>query len=118
MKWKVVPDTPGTRSKYTVTGLDGGKQFEIKRGYNDFYCLHSKLQERWPGIVLPIMPPKVQHLASYAIIVDEKMFYEFHIERHYLLQRLLRGLSKLDFIVDSEEFELFIQAKDDIDVGA
>ena len=112
----MVPDTPGKRTKYTVTGLDGGKQFEIKRGYNDFFCLHSKLQERWPGVVLPVMPPKQVQVNGF--VITDETYIDFYIERHYVLQRLLRGLSKLDFILDSEEFQLFIQPKDGVDVGA
>ena len=83
-------------------------------------CLSNKLTERWPGLVLPAMPPKELALAAatMSMTIDQKMIEDFYTERHYLLQRLLRSLSKLDFILDSEEFQLFIQANDGVDVGS
>ena len=75
----MTPETQGERTKYTVTGLDGGKQFEIKRGYNDFYCLLTKLQERWPGIMFPTLPPK--SWGGFGVMAENKTDAGFYTER-------------------------------------
>ena len=48
--------------KKFVTYQVGGDSLEnqITRRYSDFFALREKLQERWPGIYIPNVPPKKQ----------------------------------------------------------
>jgi PX domain len=41
-----------------VRGIDREGYFEGKRRYNDFNALRNLLVTRFPGLVIPILPPK------------------------------------------------------------
>lgn len=43
---------------YEVKGKDLQGEWECKRRYNEFFVLFECLQKRWPGILLPQVPPK------------------------------------------------------------
>lgn len=83
---------------YTVKGSDLQGEWECKRRYNEFYKLHDALTKRWPGIVLPLVPPK-QSLGNKEIV--------FLQERRFYLERFLRKLARYDFIINSQEFQIF-----------
>jgi hypothetical protein len=52
------PQDFGGHIVYVVKGVDLQGEWECKRRYNEFYILHDALTKRWPGIVLPLVPPK------------------------------------------------------------
>ena len=81
-----------------VRGRDLQGEWECKRRYNEFYTLYDTLIKRWPGIVLPQCPPKKAMGNKDIIFLQERRFY---------LERFLRKLSQYDFIINSEEFQLF-----------
>ena len=83
---------------YEVKGKDLQGEWECKRRYNEFYVLFECLQKRWPGILLPQVPPKK------AMGHKEQVFIQ---ERRYYLERYLRKLAKFDFVINSQEFQLF-----------
>lgn len=43
---------------YKVTGRDREGLFEGLRRYNEFFLLHETLRTRWPGVPIPVIPPK------------------------------------------------------------
>ena len=83
---------------YDCTGVDLQGGWECKRRYNEFHALHEALLRRWPGIVIPLVPPKKAVGNKGAAFVQERRFY---------LERFLRKMSKYDFIINSQEFQIF-----------
>ena len=83
---------------YVVKGKDNQGDWECKRRFNEFFVLYDALVKRWPGIVLPQIPPKKAMGNKDIIFLQERRFY---------LERFLRKLSQYDFIINSEEFQLF-----------
>ena len=83
---------------YVVKGKDNQGEWECKRRFNEFFVLYDALVKRWPGIVLPQIPPKKAMGNKDIIFLQERRFY---------LERFLRKLSQYDFIINSEEFQLF-----------
>lgn len=83
---------------YVVKGKDLQGAWECKRRYNEFYLLQEALCKRWPGIVLPQIPPKR------AMGNKESVFLQ---ERRYYLERFLRKMARYDFIINSQEFQIF-----------
>ena len=81
-----------------VKGVDQQGEWECKRRYNEFYCLYDTLRKRWPGIVIPICPPKKAMGNKDIIFLQERRFY---------LERFMRKICVYDFILNSEEFLLF-----------
>ena len=43
---------------YKVRGCDSAGAFEVMRRYKDFVALRKILVQRWPGCVVPSIPPK------------------------------------------------------------
>mmetsp|Transcript_20199 Transcript_20199/g.24959 ORF Transcript_20199/g.24959 Transcript_20199/m.24959 type:complete len:203 (+) Transcript_20199:81-689(+) len=83
---------------YNVTGSDLQGSWECKRRYNEFYLLQDALVKRWPGIVIPLVPPKKAMGNKEMIFLQERRFY---------LERFLRKLARYDFIINSQEFQIF-----------
>ena len=83
---------------YEVKGKDLQGDFDCKRRYNEFFILFECLQKRWPGILLPQVPPKKSMGNKEQVFIQERRFY---------LERYLRKLAKYDFIINSQEFQLF-----------
>ena len=92
------PQDHGGHIVYVVKGKDSQGEFEVKRRYNEFYLLQDCLQKRWPGILLPQVPPKKAMGNKDIVFLQERRFY---------LERFLRKLSAFDFIIDGEEFQVF-----------
>lgn len=96
----------GSHVSYTVKGIDNDGSFEGSRRYNDFFHFRNALVTRWPGVYFPPIPPKKK--------VGNKE-HKFLEERRYFLERFLRKLAKLDFILESEEFKIFSRLNGDIE---
>ena len=71
----------------------------IYRRFSDFYSLREKLVERWPGIYIPNLPPKV------AVGNLEKKVIE---TRTRVINDFCHKISKFKFIVDSEALQIFL----------
>jgi hypothetical protein len=54
---------------YTIKLL--GINQNIFRRYSDFFSLREKLKERWPGIYIPNIPPKI------LVNLKEMNFFKF-----------------------------------------
>ena len=94
---------------YTKDGVKGHTSYSLKgsrvpepliRTYKDFDALRKKLVERWPGIFIPNIPhkKKVGNKGKKIIGLRLKM-----------INRFLNKLSKLEYLFNSEEMELFLQ---------
>ena len=94
---------------YTKDGVKGHTSYSLKgsrvpepliRRYKDFDALRKKLVERWPGIFIPNIPhkKKVGNKGKKIIGLRLKM-----------INRFLNKLSKLEYLFNSEEMELFLQ---------
>ena len=83
---------------YNVTGRDLQGEWECKRRYNEFFLLQEALVKRWPGIVIPLVPPKKAMGNKDMVFLQERRFY---------LERFLRKIAKYDFVINSQEFQIF-----------
>ena len=92
------PQDQGGHIVYVVKGKDTNGEFEVKRRFNEFFLLQDCLVKRWPGILLPQMPPKKAVGNKDIVFLQERRFY---------LERYIRKLSAYDFIIEGEEFQVF-----------
>ena len=91
---------------YTSYTLKGSKLPEtLNRRYRDFDALRKKLVERWPGVFIPNIPHKK------TIGSTDKGTVELRIEQ---INRFLKKLSKIDYLFQSDEMELFLQNSSNI----
>jgi hypothetical protein len=86
------PQDNGGHIAYEVRGKDRLGAWDCKRRYNEFFLLHEILTKRFPGVPIPLVPPKQ------AIGNKDNTFIQ---DRTFYLQRFLRKLSRFDFIIES-----------------
>jgi len=91
---------------YDCEGVDKAGPWHGQRRYNEFFKLNEKLELRWPGLPLPILPPKK------AIGNKDAKFIN---ERRYFLERYLKKLSHFPCVIESKEFKLFSRPSADIE---
>ena len=89
--------------QYSLMGTD--IQEALKRRYSDFNALHEKLLERWPGIFVPNIPPKV---------VVGNLDADIIAYRIRLLNRFCLDLSNIKYLYESEEVKLFQSNSNDV----
>ena len=86
---------------FTSYTLQGSKLPEpLSRRYRDFDALRRKLIERWPGVFIPNIPHKK------TVGNKDKEIVGMRIE---MINRFLKKLSKIDYLFNSDEMELFLQ---------
>ena len=86
---------------YTSYSLNGSRVPEpLSRRYRDFDALRKKLVERWPGIFVPNIPHKKK------VGNKGKRIIGLRVE---MINRFLKKLSKIDYLFNSEEMDLFLQ---------
>ena len=86
---------------YTSYSLNGSRVPEpLNRRYRDFDALRKKLVERWPGVFVPNIPHKKK------VGNKGKRIIGLRVE---MINRFLKKLSKIDYLFNSEEMELFLQ---------
>mgnify|MGYP002631994768 CR=1 FL=1 len=91
---------------YKCKGSDSQGMWEGDRRYNEFHKLHEKLDQRWPGIPLPMLPPKKAIGNKDIKFINERRFY---------LERFLKKMSAFDYILNSQEFIIFSRPNGDIE---
>lgn len=92
---------------FTFYSLKGSHVPEaISRRYRDFEALRKKMVERWPGIFIPKLPNKKK--------VGNKG-KKISVIRVEMLNRFLKKISKIKYLLNSEELGLFLQ--NSINVG-
>lgn len=101
-----MPVEIGSHMEYLVKGKDRQGPWEGKRRFTHFYLLAEALNTRWPGVYLPRLPPKK------AIGRFETLFLQ---DRRYYLERFLRKLGTLDYIMKADEFVIFSRPNGDIE---
>ena len=93
-------------SGYTSYTLQGSKIPEpLSRRYRDFDALRKKLVERWPGVFIPNIPHK-KTMGN-----TDKEIVGLRIE---MINRFLKKLSKIDYLFNSDEMELFLQNSNNV----
>ena len=93
-------------TNYTSYTLLGTRIPEpLERRYRDFASLREKLVERWPGIFIPNIPHKK------TIGANDKEIIDMRIE---MINRFCLKLSKIGYLFNSEEVELFLQNSSDV----
>ena len=86
---------------YTSYSLNGSRVPEpLNRRYRDFDALRKKLVERWPGIFVPNIPHKKK------VGNKGKRIIGLRVE---MINRFLKKLSKIEYLFNSEEMDLFLQ---------
>jgi hypothetical protein len=85
---------------YTVCGILKREKFEIFRRYSDFAVLRESLAERFPGLYVPPIPSKK------AIGNTKQSFVE---ERCFLPNMFIKQLSRCPYLVESQEFLIFVK---------
>ena len=93
-------------TQYTSYTMQGSKIPEpLARRYRDFDALRRKFVDRWPGVFIPNIPHKktVGH--------TDKEIVELRIE---MINRFLKKISKIDYLFNSDEMELFLQNSSNI----
>jgi sorting nexin-1/2 len=97
--YKVVkPQLHGSHIVYHVQGADKQGPWDGIRRFNHFYSLYEALQKRFPGLLIPKLPPK-------KAIGNKEV--KFIYERKFYLERFLRKCARYDYLVNSEEFKVF-----------
>ena len=87
---------------FTFYTLKGTKVPEVlSRRYRDFDALRKKMVERWPGIYIPKLPNKKKVVGSKGKKIS--------MARVEVINRFLKKISKIKYLIDSEEMELFLQ---------
>ena len=88
-------------NQFTSYTLQGAKlQESLSRRYRDFDALRKKFVERWPGIYIPNIPHKK------IVGSTDKDIVGFRIEQ---INRFLKKISRIDYLFNSDEMELFLQ---------
>ena len=86
---------------FTSYTLQGSKLPEpLSRRYRDFDALRKKLIERWPGVFIPNIPHKK------TVGNKDKEIVGMRVE---MINRFLKKLSKIEYLFNSEEMDLFLQ---------
>ena len=77
----------------------------IYRRFSDFYSLREKFVERWPGIYIPNLPPKltVGNLEKKVIEMRTRVINDF-----------CHKISKFKFLLDSDELQIFLIRCNDV----
>lgn len=78
---------------------------EVTRRYSDFFALRAKLQERWPGVYIPNVPPKKAVGNTDIKVIDKRV---------RMLNLFCYKLSTLEYLFTSEEVKLFQSAGADV----
>jgi hypothetical protein len=103
------PEMYVTDPVYTKDGVKGYTSYTLKgsnvpetlnRRYRDFDALRKKLVERWPGVFIPNIPHKKK------VGNKGKKIIGMRIE---MINRFLKKLSKIDYLINSDEMQLFLQ---------
>ena len=97
-----IAETKQTQDNKTQYILKGKMCTEpLIRRYSDFFSLRQKIMSRWPGIVVPNLPPKILIGSS-----SDKTTIRI---RKRLLNNFCVDLVKKNYFLDSEEVKLFFE---------
>jgi len=86
--------------------MDKTGSWEGERRFNEFFKLREKLEQTWPGIPIPNLPPKKS--------IGNKDI-KFLNERRFYLERFLKKMSPYKFVLNSSEFQCFARPSSDVE---
>lgn len=86
--------------------MDKNGNWEGERRFNEFFKLKEKLEQTWPGIPIPNLPPKKS--------IGNKDL-KFLNERRFYLERFLKKMSPYKFVLNSSEFQAFARPTGDVE---
>ena len=86
----------GTFISYTLNGTDITEK--MSRRYSDFLALYEKLLQRWPGVYIPRIPPKLMTKNTSRKRIKRRM---------RLLNRFCLNLSNIEYLYTSDEVSIF-----------
>ena len=93
----------GTFISYTLNGTDITEK--MSRRYSDFHALYEKLLQRWPGVYIPRIPPKIMTKNTSRKRIKRRM---------RLLNRFCLNLSNIDYLYSSDETSIFKSTAQDV----
>ena len=93
----------GSFISYTLNGKNITEK--MSRRYSDFFALYEKLLQRWPGVYIPKIPPKLMTKNTSRKKIKTRM---------RLLNRFCLNLSNIDYLYNSEETNIFKGNSQDI----
>ena len=110
------PVKVGKITKYTVTGGDAAGEFTCQRRFNEFEALYGVLSTRWPGCYIPSIPEKG------GLPVDSKGVHtsnatsdsDFVEGRRILLEKFIRQLSQFNYLLESNECQIFFRGAGEV----
>ena len=91
------------KTLYHIKGDFIPNESQVIRRYRDFDTLHLKLIKNWPGIIIPPIAQKKYFSSS----TDQKVVNE----RIYQLENFLKISSGTPYLLEDEEFQLFLDPK-------
>ena len=99
------------KTLYHIKGDFIDKNNEIIRRYRDFDLLHIKLNQNWPGIIIPPIAQKKYFGSNDPQTINERI---------YQLENFLQISSKTEYLIQTEEMKTFlnknIQNSDDFQI--
>jgi sorting nexin-1/2 len=89
---------------YFTKGVDQkGFRWEANRRYNEFFSLREKLATSWPGLYIPWIPGK-------KLLGNRDV--KFIVERRYFLERFYMQMSRFEYLLYGQEWQIFCRPSD------
>lgn len=101
----LVKNTLGDYHEYPLNGRDSLGAIECMRRFSHFVDFHKCLQERFPGLYIPPIPPKAQ----------DKKKGDVLEERRYFLEMFLKDCIALPYLVGGVELQTFLRPVGEVD---
>mmetsp|Transcript_5691 Transcript_5691/g.9025 ORF Transcript_5691/g.9025 Transcript_5691/m.9025 type:complete len:169 (+) Transcript_5691:256-762(+) len=92
--------------EYHVKGQDSLGEIDVFRRYREFHHFRDLLFCRYPGLVIPSIPPKQ------ATGNKEDAFIE---ERMYFLDQFLKNVAATPYLASAPEVQLFLRPKNKVE---
>jgi hypothetical protein len=86
--------------EYKLVGEDSLGPFECQRRYRDFDTFRDLLTQRYAGLYIPPMPPKVMQGNQKEMIVEERQFY---------INEFVQEISTTPYLNQCEELQVFLR---------
>jgi hypothetical protein len=84
---------------YIIKGRDTIGNINVPRRYSDFFFLRDILKQRYPGMMIPPIPPKRMKGKSNEVVK----------KRHKHLNQFLKELASWKYLSASPELQMFLR---------
>lgn len=95
----------GDYHEYPISGRDSLGAIECMRRFTHFNQLHKVLQDRFPGLYIPPVPPKASDKKGVATLE----------ERRYFLDLFLKECCSLPYLVSGVELQTFLRPQGNVE---